>query len=187
MTQIVSQGRIADLVVEQIVDTSVCKIREQIVGVVKVILQEHLRQHTEEFNTNRFHSTRTFLRSQRRANRQRFHADSGTMCWSREDHSQRAFAEAHSCDEGYELMLQGTDSVFVAKEYVIFSRARFSGAAEDVVRRCTCGDLFPWIHSVRWCEVRRGRIICSCGVSSSGFTTKVRCPCVHTCTVEFSV
>ena len=50
VTQIIPQGRIADRVVEQIVDASVRKIREQIVGVVKVILQEGLRQHTEEFN-----------------------------------------------------------------------------------------------------------------------------------------
>ena len=60
------------------------------------------------------------------------------------------------CDEGYELMLQGNDSVCVTKECGIFSRAWFSGAADDVVRGCTCGDLFPWI-SVRWCEVLRGR------------------------------
>ena len=38
------------------------------------------------------------------------------------------------CDEGYELMLQGNDSVCVAKECGTFSRAWFSGAAEDVVR-----------------------------------------------------
>ena len=47
------QGRIADRVVEQIVEASVRKIREQIVGVVKVILQEHLRQHIEEVNIDR--------------------------------------------------------------------------------------------------------------------------------------
>ena len=32
--------------------------------------------------------------------------------------------------------------------------------------------------------MRRGRRICSCG-SSSGFTTKLRCPSVHMCPVEF--
>ena len=44
------------------------------------------------------------------------------------------------CDEGYEMMLQGNDSVCVAKECGTFSRAWFSGAAEDVVRACRCGD-----------------------------------------------
>ena len=44
------------------------------------------------------------------------------------------------CDEGCEMMLQGNDSVCVAKECVAFSRAWFSGAAEDVVRGCRCGD-----------------------------------------------
>ena len=89
------------------------------------------------------------------------------------------------CDEGYELMLQGNDSVCVAKECGTFSRAWFSGAAEDVVRECRFGDLSTWIHSVRWCKVRRGRRFCSCGVSCSGFTTKLRRPCVYTRTVEF--
>ena len=37
----------------QTVEASVRKIREQIVEVVKVILQEQLGQHTEEFNMNR--------------------------------------------------------------------------------------------------------------------------------------
>ena len=40
--------------------------------------------------------------------------------------------------------------------------------------------LSPWIHSVRWCKVRSGRRF-----SSSGFTTKLRRPCVYTRTVEF--
>ena len=58
-------------------------------------------------------------------------------------------------------MLQGNDSVCVAKECGIFSRAWFSGAADNIVRECTCGDLFPWIHGVKWCKVRRGRRFCS--------------------------
>ena len=48
-------------------------------------------------------------------------------------------------DEGYELMLQGNDSVCVAKECGTFSRAWISGAAEDVVRGCRCGDLSTWV------------------------------------------
>ena len=33
--------------------------------------------------------------------------------------------------------------------------------------------------------MRRGHRFCSCGVSSSRFTTKLRRPCVYTRTVEF--
>ena len=36
------------------------------------------------------------------------------------------------CDEGYEMKLQGNDSVCVAKECGIFSRGWFGGAAEDL-------------------------------------------------------
>ena len=35
--------------------------------------------------------------------------------------------------------------------------------------------LSPWIYIVRWCTVRRGRRICSCGVSPSVLATKLRC------------
>ena len=38
------------------------------------------------------------------------------------------------CDEDDEMMMQGNYSVCVAKECGTFSRAWFSGAAEDVVR-----------------------------------------------------
>ena len=89
-------------------------------------------------------------------------------------------ANENDCDEGYELMLQGNDAVCVAKECGTFSRAWFTGAAEDVVLGCRCGALSTWIHSVRWCEVRRGRRFRACGVSSSGFLTNLRRPCVYT-------
>ena len=52
----------------------------------------------------------------------------------------------------------------VAKDVGLsLSRARFNVVGENVVRGCWFGDLSPWIYIVRWCKVRRGRRLCSCG------------------------